>query len=131
MREKQITKTNGFEVTMGVTAGYFHSNENADEGLNFRSEYQKVAAEVFATTGIYISAIIKQADVVYHTDWGCPVGGEKVYTISGERNPLFCYDQERYRQAVETIVERLATKFDQSTVTLTWSEKEFTYFTKG
>ena len=120
--------TEGFEIIMGVTAGYFHNNENQNKELEFKSEYQRIAADIFSECGIYISAVITSGDVVYHTDWGCPVGGEKVFIIKGERNPLFMGDPERYKLIVEEITTRLMNKYKQSTCSLTWKEVSFSYF---
>nr|DAX78875.1 MAG TPA: hypothetical protein [Caudoviricetes sp.] len=75
--------TESFEIIMGVTAGYFHNNENENKEVEFRADYQKIAGETFDECGIYVSAIITSGDVIYHQDWGCPVGGEKVFIIKG------------------------------------------------
>lgn len=120
--------TESFEIIMGVTAGYFHNNENENKEVEFRADYQKIAGEIFDECGIYVSAIITSGDVIYHQDWGCPVGGEKVFIIKGERNPLFMGDPERYRKIVEEITQRLMSKYEQTTCSLTWKEVTFSYF---
>ena len=122
--------TESFEIIMGVTAGYFHNNENENKEVEFKSEYQRIAGELFSESGVYISAVITSGDVIYHTDWGCPVGGEKVFVIRGERNPLFMEDKNKYKEVVEQITERLMNKYEQSTCSLTWKEVEFNYFQK-
>ena len=123
-------KSESFEIVMGVTAGYFHNNESSDKEVEFRADYQRIAGEVFSECGVYISAVITSGDVVYHTDWGCPVGGEKIFVIRGERNPLFVEDKDKnkYKEAVEQITEKLMNKYQQSTCSLTWKEVTFSYF---
>ena len=123
-------KSESFEIVMGVTAGYFHNNEDQIKETEFRADYQKIAGDLFNESGIYISAVITSGDVVYHTDWGCPAGGEKVFIIKGERNPLFVEDAEKYKEIVEEITKRLMSKYEQSTCSLTWREVEFSYFQK-
>ena len=129
MKRTEI-KSESFEIVMGVTAGYFHNNENQDKEVEFKSEYQRIAGELYSDSGVYISAVITSGDVIYHTDWGCPVGGEKVFVIRGDRNPLFMEDEEKYKEVVEEITQRLMNKYDQSTCSLTWKEVSFTYFQK-
>ena len=121
-------ETESFEIIMGVTAGYFHNNEDSIKEVEFRADYQRIATNIFSEYGIYISAVITSGDVVYHTDWGCPAGGEKVFIIKGERNPLFIDDKEKYRKVVEEITSRLMNEYEQTTCSLTWKEVEFSYF---
>lgn len=123
-------KSESFEIVMGVTTGYFHNNEDQIKEIEFRADYQKIAGDLFNESGIYISTIITSGDVVYHTDWGCPAGGEKVFIIKGERNPLFVEDAEKYKNIVEEITKRLMSKYEQTTCSLTWREVEFSYFQK-
>ena len=121
-------KSESFEIVMGVTAGYFHNNEDQFKEVEFRADYQKIAGDLFNESGIYVSAVIATGDVVYHTDWGCPAGGEKVFIIKGERNPIFVEDAEKYRNVVEEITKKLISKYEQNTCSLTWKEVEFSYF---
>jgi len=82
-----MAKTIKFSVVVGVVAGYGHNNE-VENAVNIVAEaWQKAAADYFATTGIYPSGVVTPGKVVYHTDWGCPVGGEVVAVVSGSANP--------------------------------------------
>lgn len=121
-------KTERFTITMGVTAGYFHNNENESEDVY--DIWSKYALEEFNNTGIYISAVINENKVVYNADWGCPKGGETVFTISAERNPQFVTDKEQYRQVVENIATKVGAELQQSTFTIVWSDVELNYCVK-
>ena len=77
----------------------------------------------------YVSAVIIPAKVVYNVDWGCPDDGEDVYIIKGVNNTQFVKPAD-YKEAVTMLIEKLATVFEQSTVTTTWSTVKFVYTTK-
>ena len=119
-------KTERFEIVMGVVSGYFHNNE-AEGDKSFGETLQQLQAEVMAETGLYVSAIWKPAMVSYSTDWGCPAGGEKVYQITGTRNPAFAKDPEKYREAAELLCTKLMEFFHQSTATMEWQKTELSY----
>lgn len=121
------SKTDKFEVVLGVNEGYFHNNEN---NVDIFSLWSKYADEIEQKYGIYISALIKEIKVIYKSIWGCPKGGEIVYKISGERNNEFIKDNVKYKYAVEDLVELLAKELKQSTFTIVWSEVELNYFKK-
>ena len=120
------SKTEKFEIVMGVVAGYFHNNE-AEGDKSFGETLQALQSEVMAETGLYVSVVWKPAMVSYSTDWGCPVGGERVYSIQGTRNPEFAKDSEKYREAAELLCKRLMEEFHQSTATLEWQKTELSY----
>ena len=119
-------ETEKFEIVMGVVAGYFHNNEG-DISISFGKKLQQLQAEVMSDTGLYVSAIWRPAMVSYSTDWGCPAGGEKVYKITGTRNPAFAQDAGKYREAVELLCTKLMETFHQSTATLEWQKTELNY----
>lgn len=120
-------KTERFEIIMGVVAGYFHNNEKSEGDKSFGEKLQEVQESVFNDTGLYISCIWKPAKVSYHVAWGCPVGGEDVFQISGTRNPAFVQDKEVYRKVVELLTKKLMETFHQKTATLEWQETELNY----
>ena len=115
-----------FEITIGINKGYGHNNEYVTD---FEADYQAIATDIYKRTGIYVSAVITPAKVVYNVDWGCPMDGEDVYVIKGVNNPQFA-KPDKYKEAVTKLIEKLATAFEQSTVTTTWSTVEFVYTTK-
>ena len=115
-----------FEITLGINKGYGHNNEYVTD---FEADYQAIATDIYKRTGIYVSGVITPAKVVYNVDWGCPMDGEDVYVIKGINNPQFVKPAD-YKEAVMLLIEKLATTFEQSTVTTTWSTVEFVYTTK-
>lgn len=64
-----------------------------------------------------------------NVDWGCPMNGEDVYVIKGVNNPQFT-EPDKYKDAVTKLIEKLATAFEQTTVTTTWSKVNMVYTTK-
>lgn len=115
-----------FEITLGINKGYGHNNECVTD---FEADYQAIATDIYKRTGAYVSAVITPAKVVYNVDWGCPDDGEDVYIIKGVNNPQFA-EPDKYKEAVTKLIEKLATAFEQSTVTTTWSTVDTIYTTK-
>ena len=125
-RKGFLMKTEKFEIILGVVPGYFHNNESEGDKA-FGEKLQEVQKGVYDETGLYISVVWRPAMVSYHTEWGCPNGGEKVYQITGTRNPEFCQDENVYHKVTELFAKRLMDKFRQSTVTLEWQEVDLIY----
>ena len=121
---KQIV--DAFEITLGINKGYGHNNECVTD---FEADYQAIATDIYKRTGVYVSAVIIPAKVVYNVDWGCPADGENVYIIKGVNNTQFV-KPANYKEAVMMLIEQLATAFEQSTVTTTWSTVDMVYTTK-
>ena len=121
---KQTVDT--FEITLGINKGYGHNNECV---TNFEADYQAIATDIYKRTGVYVSAVITPAKVVYNVDWGCPMDGEDIYVIKGVNNPQFT-EPDKYKDAVTKLIEKLTTAFKQSTVTTTWSTVDMIYTTK-
>lgn len=115
-----------FEITLGINKGYGHNNECITD---FEADYQAIASAIYKQTGIYVSGVIIPAKVVYNVDWGCPADGENVYIIKGVNNTQFVKPAD-YKKAVTKLIEKLATTFEQSTVTTTWSTVKMVYTTK-
>lgn len=126
MYQHQQQTVDAFEITLGINSGYGHKNECVTD---FEADYQAIATDIYKQTGVYVSAVIVPAKVVYNVDWGCPMDGEDVYVIKGVNNPQFT-EPDKYKDAVTKLIEKLATAFKQSTVTTTWSTVEFVYTTK-
>lgn len=115
-----------FEITLGINKGYGHNNECITD---FEADYQAIATDIYKRTDVYVSAVIIPAKVVYNVDWGCPIDSEDVYVIKGVNNPQFA-KPDKYKEAVTKLIEKLATAFEQSTVTTTWSTVDMIYTTK-
>lgn len=119
-------KTDKFEFTIGVTEGYFHNNENAN--INFIHLVDKCSREVEELTGIYISFNIIPTITLYKTEWGCPEGGEKTYTISAVRNPKFNDDKDKWKDSCTDVMLKLKNELKQSTVMSEFSEIQVRYW---
>jgi len=118
-----------FFASLGVVPGYGHDNNllvSASEVDIAGNAWQKAAAAVMAASGIYIGAVITPAHTVYHTDWGCPVGGEVTVLITGECNPVYT-EQAAYKAAVIEVLRQAALTLGQSTTQLSFMEVEFEY----
>lgn len=125
-------KTKKIEASIGINPGYFHNNE---DGMSNWKEYfsdivgeptemqyfikilDEACKDVAGRTGIYPSFIVSQDNCVYCRDFGCPEGGELVFTISSVCNLVF---NELYwwEHSVDLVIESLKTRFQQSTVSV-------------
>lgn len=122
-------KTKKFFASLGVMAGYGHSNAavtDTNAVVIAGKAWQQAAAAVMKKTGVYVGAVISPARTVYHTDWGCPVGGEITVAITGECNPAYT-ELTAYKTAVLAVLKRTAKKLGQSTTQITFSEVDFEY----
>ena len=126
MYQHQRQTVDTFEITIGINKGYGNNNEST---VDFEADYQAIATDIYNQTGVYVSGVITPAKVVYNVDWGCPMDGEDVYVIKGVNNPQFT-EPDKYKEAVTKLIEKLATAFEQSTVTTTWSTVDMIYTTK-
>ena len=124
MRHK--TKTDKFQFTIGVTEGYFHNNENAN--IDFIKLVDKCARETENIFGIYISFNIVPTITLYKSEWGCPDGGEKTYTLSAIRNPMFNDNSYMWKLCCTNVAIRLKMALNQTTVTGEFSEVDIEYW---
>ena len=123
-------KTIKFSMEIGVVSGYGHNNADAANiTIDTIGQYwQEEARSVFAACGTYISAVVSGANrTVYNTDWGCPIGGEVTFAISGSANPNFVTDMDAWKDAVLTVAKAMKSRLQQSTVTVEFVEVEMEY----
>jgi len=117
-----------FSATIGIVSGYGHNNESNDSAAAIVAKvWQESAAKIFAETGVYVSATVSESLTVYHTDWGCPVGGEKTATVEGSANPQFVEDVNKWRKIVLKIVKVVKATLQQSTIVVEFSEIDHVY----
>lgn len=122
-----MKKTVKFFASLGVIPGYGHENVTDSSAVDIAGNaWQTAAAAVMAASGTYVGAVITSARTVYHTDWGCPVGGEKTVLITGECNPEYT-ELAVYKAAVIKTLKQAALALGQSTTQLTFSEVELEY----
>jgi len=126
-KKKKMKKTIKFFASLGVVAGYGHDNVTDSSAVDIAGNaWQEAASKVMVASGTYIGAVITPARTVYHKDWGCPVGGEKTVSITGECNPEYTKLAD-YKSAVVETLRQAALALGQSTTQLTFSEVEFEY----
>ncbi len=121
-------KATKFTATLWVNAGYNHSNQNEESAIDIISKiWQDNAKKIFDLSGIYISASVKEARAVYHTDRWCPEWGEEIAEISGTRNPEFMQDTEKYKQMVLNVLSLCQKQLNQTTAQVEFNDIEFIY----
>lgn len=120
-------KTIKFFATLGIHEGYHHENKSKPAEIpSVEVIWQEMAAKVQTETGIYVSAVFMESKTVYHTEWGCPVGGEITRFITGECNPTY-NAVDNYKESVKKVLHLTAQTLRQSTTQLTFMEAEFVY----
>lgn len=127
-----MAKTISFRIVCGVAAGYHHNLSGvADKELvnKVAKLWQEIAAEELNKNGSYVSAVAQPGSVIYHTDWGCPEGGESVVVISGSANPEFNKDLDAWKATVVKLAKELKKALSQSTLSVEFFESDFVYLT--
>ena len=114
-------------MTVGTSAGYSPEVRERMPEQEVALLFQRIAAEVMEAGGAYISAVLMPSRVIYHTDWGCPPGGELTYTFSGSCNPAFS-EPKAYRKALDEVARRLKTELSQATLLLEIMPAELVYY---
>jgi len=125
-------KTLSFKLAVGVAEGYFHNISGvAENGLveKVAKIWQELTANEFDESEIYVSAIAQPGSVIYHTDWGCPVGGESVVVLSGSANPTFVKNLNAWKETVLKLARQLKKELKQSTLSVEFFETDFIYLT--
>lgn len=119
--------TTKMKLVIGTAPGYFTENIGTSSMDVFCEAVKKAADVVNEKLKIYVSTIITPSRAVYSHVWGCPQGGEEVFTISSTRNPEFAPDKAAWQQACLKLAELLKKEFGQSTATVEFSETSLIY----
>ena len=122
-----IYDTIRWTCTAGVNSGYDLQMQEQLPIEHITAMYQKIAAQVYETTGVYISAVIVPSRIVYHSEWGCPAEGEIGYTFSGSCNTAFS-KVEDYKNALMILAEMLKEALHQTTLLLEIVPAHLEYF---
>ena len=117
-----------FTAVIGINKGHFHKNNNHENKKDIYLKWQSLSKNHYESKGIYVSANISKIKTIYHEKWGCPLGGEVTYEISGICNPVFS-DSNKWREVVLDIVKELKLYYEQSSCSLEFCECEFYYLT--
>lgn len=129
-------RTPRFELTVGLTPGYFHSNQQAfvyKDGY-FAELWMKHAEEEYVDSDIYVPANVILQRFAYRKQWGCPEYGEVTLLFYGLLNPKFTpayYSQNPtnlwWTNAVTRVCEALRKELKQTTAYLSFTEVDFIY----
>lgn len=126
-----MRKSDEFNVTIGVVAGYAGEDclkqFKIIDKKSFNTVWQQKALQEYEKSGIYISGISTFGYALYNKEWGCPTGGEPVYSVTGARNPEFYTDSNKWKRTVKNVVTAVKEYFKQEAVTLTFREIEYCY----
>ncbi len=106
-----------WSMTLGFLPGYGHEQGEPADLDAVAQRYQRVATQLQADTGVYISCVLQASRVIYPEAGGCPAGGEHTFTLSGSCNLAFS-ELAPYRAALQQLATRLKAEFRQITVML-------------
>lgn len=127
----ELLKTDKVSFVIGVNPGYFHNNNNKVSLSKLARDVDKAAKKAEEIQGCYVAFNISYGVTMYKTEWGCPDGGERTFTISAVRNPKFNKDSDQWKWACITAISALREELKQSTVTIEFSEIEMIYLEGG
>ena len=139
--KRTFVKDNTLSVSsvVGLSPRY-HTGSPVFTIDDFNHMWQEEAETVYQKTGIYVSVVTTEASVIYREDSGCPAGGEKAVDIRADCNPYYSFSLENiseqdyiqsWQDAFLKILENVAKKLDQSTVTVKFSDDRLIYLTKN
>jgi hypothetical protein len=126
---------NTFTATFGLVPGYFVSQQDGADTINFGSLWQLYMQKEYEESGIVVSVVANESKTVYPVAFGSPLGGEVTITVSGVMNPeyfkdsglLYFADLAMWRAAVLRVVEAVKKALTQTTVTIIFSESRVVY----
>ncbi|WP_409290226.1 hypothetical protein [Peribacillus sp. SCS-37] len=113
-------------VVLGVNEGH-GKNEKGHVLARAASVWQELAGGYYKETGIYVSAVAHRSKTIYHTDWGCPEGGEDTVTFTASANYEFIKDINAWKEAVTAISRQLKDRFEQESVTIEFEDISLIY----
>lgn len=130
--ESNYDEVESFELILGYIPGYnqeeLESQHQYGNVEKFNELYYQIAEKIYIESDVFVTALINKSRVIYP---GCSQG-ERVYCIKGTRNPRYCEDKEKYKEAVLRLASSLATLFNQTTFSITWNYNTgYDYFTKN
>lgn len=113
-------------AVVGVNEGYELKNQKQVDLVAVCEKYKSIAQKIFSQTGQYISCTARPVQVLYSPEWGCPLGGENAVEFVGVCNPTFS-EINAWREAAIEVFRCLKEEFNQSTVTVDFTEVEMKY----
>ncbi|MFA6587939.1 MAG: hypothetical protein WCT08_02620 [Patescibacteria group bacterium] len=130
-RVGEVKSTLRAEINLGLKKGYAGFLQEKEEVISFlKEEYRQALA-----AGLnFIPVGIQQTDLVYAypVEGGVHAEAEPSLTLFADRNPLYSTESEEEWQAmVEDLASKLAEKFDQFRVYVTYIRVEVKIFQKA
>jgi hypothetical protein len=119
-------QTTWFEFTIGVNKGYKHKNDCEDPLGYVIAAWQATAEKVAEEDGCYVSAVFRQAKVLYRD---CPPGGEDVVIVTGHLNKvkLRTTTSAKWGGSVRATCELVQQLLKQTTATLIMGDGDLYY----
>ena len=126
-------------AVVGLSPRY-HKGECPYSICDFNRFWQEEAQSHYNETGVYVSVITSESYVIYREDSGCPFDGELSVDVRADCNPYYWYSLEgvdeneyveRWKNIFLQIIENVAEKLNQTTVTVKFSNGELLYLTKN
>ena len=111
---------------MGLNPGYGDHTADATEDriAHLVNGWQELSNRYFEHSGMTITCVMTEGRALYHSDRGCPKGGEKVIILTGTSNPAFVEPKHigDYAQLVHIIIDELRNKMEQTTCLLEFQD---------
>lgn len=104
------------KITVGITPGYFHDNEESVSLDEFAKELQSFMEKEYGEK--FIPLLVYPAKTVYRAEWGCPENGEDVFVIEAGTTKYDTDGAIQFMSRMRKLATALKTHFKQSTVRL-------------
>ena len=136
MDKKQFSVT-AFEgitasAVVGFNAGYGHENQSTLDLKQICEDLKVAADKVEQNHGVYVSGSVSIGDAYYKNEWGCPFGGEDVFTLCATCNTTYKpegFTNGQYislwREAWVELLHLIMEKYDQTAVTTNINGENF------
>ncbi|WP_142383689.1 hypothetical protein [Peribacillus deserti] len=113
-------------IVLGINKG--HGSNHETRILEKASlAWQELAADFHQQTGIYVSAVAHKSKTIYHTEWGCPEGGEDTITFTSSVNYEYVKDINAWKDTLIQLTKQLKARFEQETVTIEFEDISLIY----
>ena len=119
-------RTKTIKATVGVNPGYSENNTKELNYNDFFTVLQYCCKMVKKDTGVDVSFIFQNGRACYDSEYGCPMGGEPVYTLETTMDPRV-NTIATWEPAVMQVIAMLKEKLIQTNITVTGSYNEVTY----
>jgi hypothetical protein len=124
----QVSQTERYTIIFGPNWGYPQDDSEKME----ISIFCRVVRAIANTNTVHklgpLTFIVTPGRAVYSVEHGCPITGEPIYILQGERNPSLCDKTEDYRTAWILLARGLQGVYQYTTVRLIEESVILRYF---